>query len=117
MSVASRQWCASARTETYLAADDKTDAVRDMVDYTVDDSQIVGGHANRANEEMVVTTTRQEQVEVLVVHLRPGNILDLGTERIGNVVIEGCCRDRACRANGGPGEQGRDGSPVDHCCC
>lgn len=88
-----------------------------MVDDTVHESQIVGGDADRANEEMVITAACLEQVQVLVVHLRPAGILDLRTERIGNVVVEGFCRDRACRAQGGPGEQGRDGSPVDHCYC
>jgi hypothetical protein len=109
------EWLTSVRTlKTYLATDNSTDAVGDMVDDTVDQRQVVRRHTDGPNEEMPVTAARLEQVHVLVVHLGPGGILDLSTERVGNVVSKRLGGNSACRAHGGPGEQGRNGSPVHH---
>ena len=98
----------------YLAANDGTHAIGNMVDDAVDQRQIVRGHADGANEEMAVTTACLEQVHVLVVHIGAGGILDLGTEGVGNVVGEGRGRDGASRGDSRPGEQGRERSAVHH---
>ena len=98
----------------YLAANDGTHAVGNMVDDAVDQRQVVRGHADGANEEMAVTTACLEQIHVQVVHIGARGILDLGTEGVGNVVGEGRGRDGAGRGDGGPGEQGREGSAVHH---
>jgi hypothetical protein len=101
--------------ESYLAANHGANAIGNVVNDTVDQRQVVRGHADGANEEMPVTATSLQQVHVLVVDLEAGGILNLGAEGVGNVVPEGLGGNCALRrGQGGPGEQGREGSPVDH---
>ncbi len=100
---------------SYLAANNSADAVRNMVDHTVNQGQVVGGSTNRANKEMPVAAACFEQVQVLVVDLETGRILDLGPERVGDGGGERLSGDGALgRCNGGPGEQGRESFPVYH---
>jgi hypothetical protein len=101
--------------ESYLAANHGANAIGNVVDDTVFQRQVVRGHADGANEEMAVTATGFQQVHVLVVNLEAGGILNLGAERVGDVVPEGLGGNCALRrGQGSPGEQGREGSPVDH---
>lgn len=99
----------------YLAANDSADTVGHMVDDTVDEGQVIGGHTNRANEKMPVTAAGLEQIHVLAVHLGAGSILNLSAEGVVDGAGEGLGGNCALgRCHSSAGQKGRKRFPVHH---
>jgi len=107
----------AGREGSYLAANDGPNALGLVVDDTVDEGEIIGGNADRTNEQMLVTTTGLEEVHELVVNLAAGGILDLDTEREGQVVGERLSGQSALgRGESGARDEGGDRLAVQHLC-
>lgn len=73
--------------QTYLPTNPGADLA--PANGTGEEIQVIRGRADGTNEQMLVTTTRLEQVHVEVVDLRIGGILDLDPEGGGDGVGEG----------------------------
>lgn len=72
---------------THHASNDNADAAGDTVDDTIDEGEVEGLSADRADMEVAINAGADE-VHKLVVDIGPGGILDLETEG-AEMVVEG----------------------------
>lgn len=100
---------------THHASNDNADAAGDAVDDTIDEGEVEGLSADRADMEVAINAGADE-VHKLVVDIGPGGILDLETEggRDGGRG-SGAGDDALGRHQGGAGEKGGRHNVASHC--